>query len=52
MKDVIKASKKLKNFSVEEIAEAIESEAKKKGIDIDKLISKVIEWARLRKSRF
>ena len=38
--------KKLKSFSIEEIAERIAGGAKAKGVDIDKLIDEAIEWAR------
>ena len=38
--------KKIKKLSIEEIAERVEAEVKKEKIDVDKLISEAIEWAR------
>jgi len=38
--------KKLESLSMEEIGERIEATAKKKGIDVDKLIDEATKWAR------
>ncbi|MDI6806917.1 MAG: AbrB/MazE/SpoVT family DNA-binding domain-containing protein [Candidatus Aenigmarchaeota archaeon] len=38
--------KKLKGVSIEEISERIEQVARRKGIDLDRIISEAIEWAR------
>ena len=38
--------KKLERLSIEEIGEKIERTAKGKRIDVDKMISEAIEWAR------
>jgi len=38
--------KKLRGLSVEEIGAKIETAAKAKGVDIDKLIDEAVEWAR------
>jgi len=38
--------KKLRGLSVEEIGAKIETAAKVKGVDIDKLIDEAVEWAR------
>jgi AbrB family looped-hinge helix DNA binding protein len=42
--------KKLEALSIEEIGERIERAAKERGIDVDKLISEAVEWARKSKS--
>ena len=38
--------RKLESLSVEKISERIEDTARKKGIDLDKIISEAVEWAR------
>lgn len=38
--------KKIEKATLEEISERVERLAKKKGIDVDKLIVEAIEWAR------
>ena len=38
--------RKLESLSIEKISERIEDTARKKGIDLDKIISEAVEWAR------
>jgi AbrB family looped-hinge helix DNA binding protein len=38
--------KKLERLSMEDIAEKVEGAARKRGVDVDNLISEAIEWAR------
>lgn len=38
--------KKTEEVSIEEISEKIEKTAKKKGIDVNSLVSEAVEWAR------
>jgi AbrB family looped-hinge helix DNA binding protein len=38
--------KKLEKVSIEEIGEKVETTAREKGIDVDKLIDEAIEWSR------
>ena len=38
--------RKTKKVTIEEIAEKLENQTKKEGIDVDKLIDEAIEWAR------
>jgi len=38
--------RKTEEVSIEEIAEKIENQTKRQGIDVDKLVDEAIEWAR------
>jgi len=38
--------RKLEKLTIEEIGEKVEKTAKEKNVDIDKLISEAVEWAR------